>query len=149
RALSAPGCLGPARERIMPVRERTMRDLWRVTAAELLKLRRTLALRTAVGIPLAVAFLVFGVNLRRPGAAPAGESPLTGFAQLALTLWTILLLPSHVALLAALLGAVEHQGNHWTHLMTLPVRRAWIFAAKWLAGIALLLVSTTVLAGSL
>ncbi len=58
-----------------------MNDLYRVLTAEALKLKRTLALRLAIG----------------------GANPLTGFAQLSLTIWTIVMFPLYAALAAALL----------------------------------------------
>ncbi len=83
-----------------------MRDVCRAAFAESLKLKRTLALRLATIAPLLIVFIVFGAYLQRGGGGP---NPLVGFAQLNLTLWTILVLPLYTALLAALLAGIEHQ----------------------------------------
>jgi hypothetical protein len=125
-----------------------MKEFSRVVSAEVLKLRRTLALRLAALTPLTIVILVFGIYAQRHGAPPPGTNPLTGFAQLILTMWTIILLPLYAGLVAALLASIEHQGDNWRHLLALPVRRSFIYAAKWVAGIALLLVSSLVLPAS-
>ncbi|HKX00355.1 MAG TPA: ABC transporter permease [Bryobacteraceae bacterium] len=122
-----------------------MNDLWRVVSAEGLKLKRTLALRLALGSPMMVVLLVFGIYLQR-GGTMGGPDPLRGFAQLILTIWTIIVFPLYAALAAALLAAIEHQGENWKHLLALPVPRAVFFCAKWIAGIGLLTLSSLVLA---
>lgn len=115
-----------------------MRDLPRTLWAEALKLKRTLALRLAVGSPLLIVLVVFGAFLARGSHERDG---LIGQGQLSLTLWTILLLPMYAALAAALLGHIEHQSDTWKHVFALPVDRRAIFAAKWLCGWLLLAVS--------
>jgi lantibiotic transport system permease protein len=121
-----------------------MRDLRRVLSAEMLKLKRTLALRLAILAPLAIVLLVFGIYMQR-GNRMAGPNPLTGFAQLILTIWSIIVFPLYAALAAALLASIEHQTESWKHLLALPVPRRTIFVAKWLTGLALLLVSSLVI----
>jgi hypothetical protein len=120
-------------------------DLSRAVSSELLKLKRTLALRLAVGAPLAVVMLTFVITSQRRGGAEAGFDPLLGFAQLNLTTWTIIVLPQYAALAATLVAGIEHQHDNWKHLLALPVSRGAIFAAKWLALAGLLLVSTVAL----
>jgi hypothetical protein len=122
-----------------------MSDLLRILSAELLKLRRTWALRLALAAPLFIALLVFGAYTRREATVSATVNPLTGFGQLVLTLWTIVLLPLYVALAAALLAAIEHQHDTWKHVLALPVGRVPIFVAKWIAGLGLLLLSAVLL----
>jgi hypothetical protein len=46
-----------------------------------------------------------------------------------------------VALAAALVAATDHQGDHWAHLLALPVPRASIFTAKYVATACLLALS--------
>ena len=122
-----------------------MKDLYPVLAAEGLKLKRTLALRLAIWCPTVIVLLVFGIYAGR--SEKLGDADLlTGFAQLILTIWTIILFPLYAALVAALVAAVEHQNESWKHLLALPVDRSTIFVAKWIAGICLLLLSSLVLA---
>ena len=120
-----------------------MREIVRAIAAERLKLKRTLALRIAVGAPLTIVLLNFMVTQGRSAGSP--QAVLLGFAQLTLTTWTIVVLPPYTALIAALVAALEHQGDNWKHLLALPVQRRSIFVAKWVAGAGLLLVSSLVL----
>jgi len=122
-----------------------MMSLWRALSAEFLKLRRTLALRLAVGAPLLVVLLNFGVAIQRPGA-PSSIDPFVGFAQGILTLWTLIVLPFYAALAAALMASIEFQGDNWRHILSLPIERRSIFLAKWIAGVGLLLISSIVLA---
>jgi lantibiotic transport system permease protein len=120
-----------------------MKDICRVSTAEVKKFRRTLGLRLAIWGPMIIILLVVGIYILRK----AGEAdPLTGFAQLILTLWTIIMFPLYASLLAALLAALEHQNETWKHLLALPVPPVTVFAAKWITGTGLLLVSTLVIA---
>jgi hypothetical protein len=121
-----------------------MREIVRAIAAERLKLERTLAWRLAIGAPLTIVLLNLIIVLQRRDAGRA-EEVLLGFAQLTLTTWTIIVLPLYTALAAALVAALEHQGDNWKHLLALPVARRSIFVAKWVAGAGLLLVSSLVL----
>ncbi len=121
-----------------------MKDLYRVLLAEVLKLKRTLALRLAIWGPAIIVLLVFGMYVER-GEKIGGPNPLAGFAQLVLTIWSIIMFPLYAALAAALLAAIEHQNETWKHLLTLPVNRVTIFVAKWIMGIGLLLLSSLVI----
>ena len=122
-----------------------MKDFCRAVSAELLKLKRTLALRLAVCAPLLIVLLQFGLYLARGRTMSHGMNPLTGFVQGILTFWTILLLPFYVALVAALLASIEHQGDNWKHILTLPIPQSTIYGAKWFAGICLVLLSSILL----
>ena len=121
-----------------------MRDIYPVLLAESLKLKRTRALRLAIGAPMIIVLLVFGIYAERSGKSDDADL-LTGFAQLILTIWTIILFPLYVALVAALVAAIEHQNDGWKHILALPVNRSAIFVAKWIAGIGLVLLSSLVL----
>ncbi len=69
-----------------------MKHLYPVLAAEGLKLKRTLALRLAIWCPTVIVLLVFGIYAGR--SEELGDIDLlTGFAQLTLTIWTIVLFP--------------------------------------------------------
>jgi hypothetical protein len=113
----------------------------RAVSAEMLKLKRTLALWLAIGAPLAVVLLNVVVYSRTRELDAPGGSALIGFAQLSFTMWTIIVLPLYVALAAALVAATDHQGDHWAHLLALPVPRASIFMAKYVATACLLALS--------
>jgi hypothetical protein len=57
-----------------------MSDFARAFPAELLKLRRTLALRLAIGVPLAVVLLNLVVYAQQSNTPRAGQNPFVGFA---------------------------------------------------------------------
>jgi hypothetical protein len=122
-----------------------MTDALRAVSAECQKLKRTLALRLAVGVPLAVVLLTLVVNAQQNDVPRQGLNPFLGFAQASLMLWTLLVLPMCAALTAALVAAMEHQGDNWKHLFTLPVSHASIFFGKWAAVIGLVLIGWLVL----
>jgi lantibiotic transport system permease protein len=123
-----------------------MREFYQITLAEILKLRRSLVLRLAVAAPLVIVLLQFGVYLARgEEMSPHGANPLTGYAQSILTLWTIVLFPFYAALVAALLADIENRGGNWERLLSLPVSRRSVYAAKWVSGGLLLLISSAVL----
>src|SRR5262249_7601117 len=98
-----------------------MNELRRLVLAELLKMRRALALRVSIGVPLAVLSLQTVIASQRSAVRSAGENPFVSFAQNALMLWTLLVLPLHGALLTALVAAIDHQDDHWKQLLALPV----------------------------
>lgn len=123
-----------------------MRDLYRALTAEALKLRRTLAVRLTIFSPLVVVSMIFGTYAERHDLA-GGENVLIGFAQLVLTIWTIIVFPLYTALIAALLASIEHQNETWKHLFALPLERSAVFVSKWAVGIGLLVLSFCVLAG--
>jgi hypothetical protein len=120
-------------------------EITRAISAESLKLRRTLALRLAVGAPMAVALLFFVVRTQQNDVLPQGQNPFLGFGQSTLTLWTLLVSPMYAALIAALVAAMEHQGDNWKHLFTLPLSHTSIFVGKWAAVIGLVLIGWLVL----
>ena len=113
--------------------------------AEILKLKRTLALRLAISTPALIIVIVTGMYLER-GRQFTEDNPLTGFAQLILTSWSIIVFPLFTALTAAMLAATEHQNDNWKQLFAMPVNRRAIFGAKWIAGVMVLLASCFVLA---
>lgn len=116
----------------------------RAISAEMLKLKRTLVLWLAVGAPLAAVLLNVVVYSRTRELDAPGGNALIGFAQLSFTMWTIIVLPLYAALAAALVAATDHQGDHWAQLLALPVPRASIFAAKYVAACCLLALSVLV-----
>ena len=126
-----------------------MTDITAATFAEFLKLRRTLALRVAIAAPLAVVGLQVFVSTQQPAIPNPGATPLLGLVQGGFFLWSLLVLPMYGALAAALVAAVDHQDDHWKHLFALPIGRPSIFAAKWIAVLALVLVSYLTLTAGL
>jgi ABC-2 type transport system permease protein len=123
-----------------------MQALLRAISAETLKMRRTLVLRLAVFAPLMIVLLQFGIYMVRGGEAGEGDAnPSLGYLQIIFTLWTLVFLPFYASLVASLLADIEHRGQNWSFLLSLPIDRRCLYAAKWAAGALLLLFSTLVL----
>jgi hypothetical protein len=130
-----------------------MGTFFRLTAAELLKLRRSMALRMVWLLPLlflALEFLVFEQSaLSRRALSPEFSTNYdTLQLQLAATLWGGTFHPLLIAVLPALLFRPEHRFKVWRHLHSMPVPRRGIFLAKALV-LALLCAGSLALVGAL
>jgi hypothetical protein len=127
-----------------------MNELLRVTKVEILKLRRTLALSAAVVVPFVVIAMTMAMNLSRSRGTRFVMDHPNGWDTLmldqTLVLWCFVLLPLFVALETALLAGLEHREKAWKHLFALPIQRWTIYASKLLVGLALVCLSSVVLA---
>jgi hypothetical protein len=117
------------------------RALW----AEQLKLRGTLALWMCLVAPaLVVGVYVLQITFSNfPARLDPADGPKAwqAFVQATLVLWAFLMLPLLVTLQAALLAGLEHQGQHWKHLLALAPPRHVHYLAKLLALLAMLALS--------
>jgi len=115
-----------------------MISLLRAAGAEILKLKRTLALWMALLAPLVVVALQFLIVLTRgEDLIRAGANPWVFLSRNIFMLWSIIMLPLFIALEAALLGHIEHSGSNWKHIFATPLPRRSIYVAKLLAGLIL------------
>jgi hypothetical protein len=115
----------------------------RAVSAELLKLKRTLALRLAVIAPLFIVLLQLGVYMARgEDVERAAANPAAGFARGIVTLWTLVFLPFWATLASSLCASLDHNSNHWEQLFAFPLRRWPIYAAKWIVVFGLLMFSS-------
>jgi len=113
--------------------------LIRLCQVELLKLRRSLVLLTTVACPAAVVVLVYGMALRRitpEGMTAAQWSMLWGSAS---ALWSLFMLPLYVGLCTALINGNEHRNHTWRLMLSLPIGRLELYAAKAMVSVLLLL----------
>ena len=125
-----------------------MRSLSRALHAELLKLRRTLALRLTLVAPLVIigmCFLFFYKAVSGGHKVGGGLPHWTALCQQVLILWALLMMPLFIALETALLAGLEHQEKNWKLLYTQPVPRWTIYAAKQLTGMGLIAISVLAL----
>jgi len=116
--------------------------------AEMLKLRRTIALPMVVLAPALIALFLFvmGVNapfstLNRNGIA--GE--WAALTRASMRFWTPLMLPLFITLETALLAGLEHSESQWKSLLARPLPRRNFYAAKLLVGLALTTASSGIL----
>ena len=119
----------------------------RTLSAEVLKLKRTLALRLIVIAPMLVALLSL---LVQTAAIAAGHGELAAtlwesHKQTSLMLWSIFLMPLLITVETALLAGLEHAEKQWKHTFALPVPRYAIHFAKWSVTQALIAASTLLL----
>jgi ABC-2 family transporter protein len=111
-----------------------MMPVWNALQAEVLKLKRTMALRLVVLATAVVALLAFfiqSVAITR-GIGDFAAALWDSHSRNALTIWAVFLMPLLITIEAALLGAVEHGEQQWKHLFALPVPRYAIYVAKFL-----------------
>jgi pimeloyl-ACP methyl ester carboxylesterase len=119
----------------------------RALYSEVLKLKRTLALRLILLAPVIVALLAVFIQT---AAVISGRGDLAAtlwqaHTQESLTMWAVFLMPLLIAVETALLSSIEHGERQWKHLFALPVPRFAIYAAKFVVAQALILLSTLLL----
>ena len=121
--------------------------LLRAIHAEQLKLRKTLALWLCLLAPLLVALLGFAMIWTTPAilSQTAMGTPGTVAIKTLIGMWAGMMLPLFVTLESALLAGLEHGNNQWKHLLALALPRGAHYAAKLIALIALVALSTSVL----
>ena len=127
-----------------------MNELFRAMQVEVFKLRRTLALWSSLLVPAVVIAMTMAVNLSRSQGTEFVLDHPNGWDTLmldqTLVLWCFVLLPLFIALEAALLAGLEHRENTWKQMFALPVRRWTIYVSKLIVGMALVCLSSLVLA---
>ncbi|WP_066794842.1 ABC transporter permease [Sphingomonas soli] len=99
--------------------------LHRYLIAEILKLRRSLALMLCVAAPGCVALL--GTIIAFDKKAPVN---LAAFVMTGPGIWSFVMLPLAITALSVLMAQMEHGSRNWNHLLTLPGARPHVFLAK-------------------
>ena len=123
-----------------------MRHLSRSLGAEILKLKRSLALWLAALAPLVVVIIQFFLVLDRGHQFMTGaEDPWLWLGRQTMIFWSFLMLPLFITLETALGAGLEHSGDNWKHLFALPVSRTSLYIAKLSSGMALVGLSQMVL----
>ncbi len=113
-------------------------NLWGAWTAELMKLKRTLALWMVLVTPLVLHGLYFFlvIDLKKNLAAGGADVWRALFTNV-WGMWCMIMLPLFVTLETTLLGNIEHGEKQWKHLFALPLPRGSVYAAKWLVGLLL------------
>ena len=107
-------------------------------ATECLKLKRSLVLLLCASAPAMVA-LISILGLTRHDHT----GPWAMFSASAAAIWAFFMLPMTVTALTVLIAQIEHGPKSWNHLLSLPVPRWRIYAAK-IAVVMLLVAAMTV-----
>ncbi len=123
-----------------------MKALLSLLRAEILKLKRTLALWMVLVAPAVVVAMQIMLLLNRKAGWDADVDYWKFFATTTLSMWSIFMLPLFTALMVALVYGFEHGTNGWLKLYTLPVPKWSVVAAKQIVTALLLLTSTAALA---
>jgi lantibiotic transport system permease protein len=122
--------------------------LFRVIDAELLKMKRTVALKMVVISPAAVVLLVFLAAYQAPFSTlnfNGIRNKWMVLASLTLRAWAILMMPLYITLETALVAGLDHSENQWKSLLARPVPRWTLYVAKLLVVMAMTVLSTLVL----
>jgi hypothetical protein len=108
-----------------------LRSLLRAFNAEILKVRRTLALRLTLIAPLVIAILQMAISLDEGQRFMFEEGNAWLFiTRQALVSWALLMQPLFITLETALIAQLDHSGDHWRHLFALPLPRWSVYTAK-------------------
>lgn len=124
-----------------------MKALQRSIYAEILKLKRTLALWMVFIAPTVVSLLYLAVLLDQGKAMAKMEGFLAweALSNNICTIWSILMLPLFITLETTLLANIEHNQKQWKHLFALPLPRWTVYLAKLGVSTGLIFLSTGVL----
>lgn len=123
--------------------------LLNVLNAEMLKLKRTIAVLMVVLAPALITLFAFVMGANAPYSmvsrygVPAEWVVLTRFC---LRFWVLLMLPLLITLETALFAGLEHSESQWKSLFARPVPRWNFYAAKLLFVLVLTAASTGILA---
>ena len=100
--------------------------------AEMMKLKRSLALLLCVSAPIFVMVICVLIGLHSHKPMPLERYGMTGAA-----FWAFAMLPMTVTALSVLIAQIEHGPRTWDHLLALPGARPWLFLAKAIVMLAL------------
>lgn len=120
----------------------------RVLYAELLKMKRTVALKMVVLAPVLVVLLIFFAAYEAPFSTlnfNGIRNKWTVLSSLTLRAWAILMMPLFITLETALVAGLDHAGNQWKSLLARPVPRWALYLAKLLVVMSMTALSTVVL----
>lgn len=110
-----------------------MRRFLAALQGERLKLRRSRVLALVAGGALLTPAIVLAIRLLNPESLPAVYAGPGFWARLWRDCWesmAIFFLPMGAILLVSLVTQIEHRGNAWKQVLTLPVSAANVWTAK-------------------
>ena len=147
--IHAPSLTPDPRTRPHEARGGLMGPLQRALSAELLKIKRTLALGMTLIAPAIIAAIQFAMYIqnREYYVHQVDQNQWLTLNQNSIVFWALLMLPLFVTLETALLSGLEYGRKNWTLLYALPVPRWAYYAAKELLSLALIGLSTLVMLG--
>ena len=123
-------------------------SLLRVMHAELLKMKRTIALKMVVISPAVVVLLVLLLTSQAPFSTLSRNglgNKWMVLASLTLRVWAALMMPLYITLETALVAGLDHSENQWKSLLARPVPRWTLYVAKLMVVMAMAGASTLML----
>lgn len=123
-----------------------MKEFVHILSAELLKLKRSIALKLVILIPLLITLLMLGTLLTK-NPELYNEKTFYSMLQSVQASWLILVLPMFLAIETGIISSNEQVTGQWKHIFCLPVRREKILLAKWFVEILILIIAQTILNG--
>ena len=109
---------------------------------EITKQKKTLALWATFLAPMFVVTVNFLIYFSHPELlAKQGTNAWVKMSGNATNIYTILMLPLLITLIAFIVNNVEHKANGWKHLFALPVSRTNIYISKILIAAGMILLS--------
>ena len=120
----------------------------RTVNAEILKLKRTIALRMVFLAPLAVVALTGFMASQAPFSTLRTSNSINIWVSLTrvnLQFWGLLMMPLYITLQSALIAGVDHAENQWKALFARPIPRWTVYVAKLLMLIAMTIMSGAIL----
>jgi hypothetical protein len=122
--------------------------LLRVLHAEVLKMKRTIALKMVVLSPAVIVLLFLFLASQAPFSTLhriGTSNEWTELANLTLRVWGLLMMPLYITLETALVAGLDHSDNQWKSLLARPVPRWTLYVAKLMVVMAMTATSTLVL----
>ncbi len=114
-----------------------MKQLAAIYSAELLKLKRSIALQLTFLIPLLIILLMIGTLLNKH-PENYDQKMFSSMLQSVYVSWLILVLPLFVAIETGLISGSEQISSQWKHIFCLSIARGKILFAKWLVEVTVL-----------
>lgn len=111
--------------------------MWKILNIEVRKLKSSGMLWVVFGIPFLLALQNLLLSTRFFTQKDPGWTTVL-FGQLGL--FAIFLFPGIIAVVMAAMMRVEHKGNGWKYLFSLPVKRSQVFIVKFLLGAGLIFI---------
>ena len=122
--------------------------LIRALSAEVLKIKRTIALKLVVLAPVAVVLLTLFMASQAPYSTLRSSNGVVAWRALSrvnFQFWALLMLPLYVTLQTAVIAGLDHADNQWKALFARPVPRWTIYVAKLMLVMTLAVLSASIL----
>ena len=121
-----------------------MKEFMHILSAELMKLKRSIAIKLVFLIPILLILLMIGTLITRHPEL-YNEKTFYSMLQSVQVSWLILVLPMFLAIETGIISSNEQVTGQWKHIFCLPVPRENILLAKWMVELLLFVVSQTIL----